>query len=109
MKKYFNLPLKKKVAGKKNKVIKIKLKEKNPIYDNICKLSCDHEKLYAQIFHGKPPRIKLLKKSTVENKILIRIIDDTFNSIKYPISIIGNEKNKERNNGIKIRAKGIKN
>ena len=61
------------------------------------------------MFHGKPPRIKLLKKSTVENKILIRIIEDIFNSIKYPISTIGNEKNKERNNGIKIRAKGIKN
>ena len=30
MKKYFNLPLKKVVAGKKNKVIKIKLKEKKP-------------------------------------------------------------------------------
>ena len=31
MKRYFNLPFKKKVAGKKNKVIKIKLKEKIPI------------------------------------------------------------------------------
>ena len=45
MKKYFNLSLKKIVAGKKNKVIKIKLKEKNPICDSICKLSCDQEKL----------------------------------------------------------------
>ena len=45
MKKYFNLSLKKIVAGKKNKVIKIKLKEKNPIWDSICKLSCDQEKL----------------------------------------------------------------
>ena len=61
------------------------------------------------MFQGKPPKIKLLKKSTVESKILIRIIEDIFNSIKYPISTIGNEKNNERNNGIKIRAKGIKN
>ena len=61
------------------------------------------------MFHGKPPRIKLLKKSTVANKILIRIIEDIFNSIKYPIITIGNEKNNERNNGIRKRAKGIKN
>ena len=45
MKKYFKLPLKKIVTGKKNKVIKIKLKEKNPICDSICKLSCDQQKL----------------------------------------------------------------
>ena len=100
---------KKIVAGKKNIVTKIKLNENIPICDSICKLSCDQEKLYAQIFHGKPPRIKLLKKSTAENKILIRTTEDIFNSIKYPISTIGNEKNNERNNGIRKRAKGIKN
>ena len=61
------------------------------------------------MFHGNPPRIKLLKKSIIENKILIKTIEDIFNSIKYPISIIGNEKNNERNKGIRIRAKGIKN
>ena len=44
-KRYFNLLLKKMVAGKKNKVTKIKLKEKIPIWDSICKLSCDQEKL----------------------------------------------------------------
>ena len=38
------------------------------------------------MFHGKPPRIKLLKKSTVENKILIRIIEDIFNSIHQNIN-----------------------
>ena len=41
--------------------------------------------------------------------MLIRTIEDIFNSIKYPISTIGNEKNNERNNGIRKRAKGIKN
>ena len=41
--------------------------------------------------------------------MLIKTIEDIFNSIKYPISTIGNEKNKERNNGIRKRAKGIKN
>ena len=45
MKIYFNLPLKKKVTGKKSIVIKIKFKAKNPTKFNIWRLSCDHDKL----------------------------------------------------------------
>ena len=42
-------------------------------------------------------------------KLLTPTKRSIFNSIKYPISTIGNEKNNERNNGIRKRAKGIKN
>ena len=52
-----------------------RLKEKIPIIDNICKLSCDQEKLYAQRFQGNPVRIKLLRKSKIDNSKLIKIIE----------------------------------
>ena len=35
-------------------------------------------------------------------------IDDKFFSQKLPIKTIGNEKNKDKNNGIKIKLKGIR-
>ena len=86
-----------------------RLKEKIPIIDNICKLSCDQEKLYAQRFQGNPVRIKLLRKSKMDNSKLIKIIEDIFKSIKYPTRTIGREKNKDKNNGINIKLNGIKN
>ena len=97
-----------KVAGKKNKVIRKILKEKIPIIDKICKLSSDQEKLYAQIFQGNPVNTKLLKKSKEDKSKLIKIIEDIFSSIKCPKKSKGNEKNKDKNNGINIRPKGIK-
>ena len=104
-----NFPLKNKVAGTKNSVISIRLKEKIPIIDNICKLSSDQEKLYAQRFQGNPVKTKLLIKSKTDNSKLIKIIEDIFKSIKYPKKIMGNEKNKDKNKGISIKANGIKN
>ena len=101
--------LKNKATGKKNKVISKRLKEKMPITDNICKLSCDQEKLYAQRFQGNPVKIKLLKKSKTDNSKLIKIIEDILKSIKYPTKIMGKEKNKDKNNGINIKPNGIKN
>ena len=86
-----------------------RLKEKIPIIDSICKLSCDQEKLYAQRFQGNPVRIKLLRKSKMDNSKLIKIIEDIFKSTKYPTKIIGNERNKDKNNGINIKLNGIKN
>ena len=41
--------------------------------------------------------------------MLIKIIEDTLNSMKRPIKIIGREKNNDRNKGISINANGIKN
>ena len=103
------MPLKNKTAGKKNTVISKRLKEKIPITDSICKLSCDQEKLYAQRFQGNPVRIKLLIKSKIDSSKLIKIIEDIFKSTKYPIRIIGKEKNKDKNNGMSIKLNGIKN
>ena len=74
--------MKYKAAGQRNKVIRIRLKEKIPIFDKICKLSIDQAKLYAQRFHGKPVRTKLLKKSNIANKKLIEIKEYIFRSIK---------------------------
>ena len=37
--------------------------------------------------------------------MLIKIIEDNFNSIKYPIKIIGKEKNRDRNKGINNKSK----
>ena len=108
MKIYFDLPLKKKITGKKSIVIKIKFNAKNPTKFNICRLSCDHDKLQPHKFHGKPVRIKLLKKSDIENKMLIKMMEDILNSMKLPIKIIGIEKNNDKNKGININANGIK-
>ena len=109
IKKYLGLPLKNMLAGKKNKLIIKRLREKIPIKDSICKLSNDHRKLYAQRFHGNPVSIKLLKKSKIENDKLIKRIEEIFKSIKYPTKIIGIEKNRDRKSGINIKANGIKN
>ena len=108
-KKYLILPLKKKTAGIKKNVMKKRFKEKSPIVDNICKLSIDHEKLYAQRFHGNPVRIVLLRKSATEKIPLIKKIEDIFLSEKFPINNIGSEKNKDRNKGINTNPNGIKN
>ena len=104
-----NFSLKNKVAGIKKNVTKRRLKEKIPIIDSICKLSSDQEKLYAQRFQGNPVKIKLLIKSKIEISKLNKIIEDIFNSTKYPKKIIGNEKNNDKNKGISNKANGIKN
>ena len=109
IKKYLGLPLKNMLAGKKNKLIIKRLREKIPITDSICKLSNDHKKLYAQRFQGNPVSIKLLKKSKIENDKLIKTIEEIFKSIKYPTKIIGIEKKRDRKSGINIKANGIKN
>ena len=109
IKKYLGLPLKNMLAGKKNKLIIKRLREKIPITDSICKLSNDQRKLYAQRFHGNPVSIKLLKKSKIENDKLIKTIEEIFKSIKYPTKIIGIEKNRDRKSGINTKANGIKN
>ena len=54
-------------------------------------------------------RIVLLKKSPIEKNKLIKKIEDIFLSIKFPTKIIGIEKKRDKNNGIKINANGIKN
>tara|TARA_B100001029_G_C14663282_1_gene235568 strand:+ start:176 stop:361 length:186 start_codon:yes stop_codon:yes gene_type:complete len=51
----------------------------------------------------------LLKKSDKAKTKLIKKIEDIFLSQKFPIKTIGKEKNKDKNKGIKIKLKGIKN
>ena len=53
--------------------------------------------------------IVLLKKYHIKKNKIIKKIEDIFLSIKFPAKIIGIEKNRDKNNGIKINAKGIKN
>ena len=52
---------------------------------------------------------KLLRKSKIDKSKLIKIIDEIFSSIMYPIRITGKEKKIDKNNGIDIKLTGIKN
>ena len=51
----------------------------------------------------------LRKKSASEKAMLIKKIEDIFFSQKFPINVIGNEKNRDKNRGINIKLIGIKN
>ena len=89
------------------KVIEIKLREYAPIRDSICKISGDHDQVYEIKFHGKPV-IKLpLAYSNVENTKEKNKRNEIFFSAKAPTSKIASPKNKDKNKGISIRAKGI--
>ena len=90
------------------KVIEIKLNAYVPINDNICIDSTDHDQVYDIKFHGKPVNIFPLKNSNIEKTKAKNKIKDMLFSEKGPIAKIANPKNKERNNGINMRAKGIK-
>ena len=90
------------------KVIEIKLREYEPIRDSICIISGDHDQVYEIKFHGKPV-IKLpLKNSNIENTKEKNKINEIFFSAKAPTNRIASPKNKDKNKGISIRAKGIK-
>ena len=90
------------------KVIEIKLNAYVPINDNICIDSTDHDQVYDIKFHGKPVNIFPLINSNIEKTKAKNKIKDMLFSEKGPIAKIANPKNKERNNGINMRAKGIK-
>ena len=79
-----------------------------PVIDKICNTSGDQEKLCTQRFHGKPVSIVLLKKSKTEKVKLIKKIDDILSFKNFPTKTIGKEKNKDKNNGISIKANGIR-
>ena len=90
------------------KVIEIKLNEYAPIRDNTCTTSVDHDQVYEIIFHGNPVNKFPLKNSNIENTEEKSKMKEMFFSAKAPTSKIANPKNKDRNSGINIRAKGIK-
>ena len=91
-----------------NKVIEIRLSEYTPIKDRICKISGDHDQVYAIKFHGNPVNKFPLKNSKIEKIKAKSIIKLIFLSAKIPINKIAKPKNKERNKGISIKANGIK-
>ena len=98
----------KKRKGIQNKVIEIKLNEYAPIKDNTCKTSGDHDQVYEIKFHGNPVNKFPLKNSKIEKTKEKNKIKDIFFSEKGPTTKIASPKNKERNKGINIIAKGIK-
>ena len=79
-----------------------------PTNDNICMDSIDHDQVYEIRFHGKPVNKFPLKNSDVENTKEKNKINDILFSEKGPIIKIANPKNKDKNKGINIMAKGIK-
>ena len=89
-------------------MIEIKLNEYVPIRDNICVDSVDHDHVYEIKFHGKPVNILPLKNSNKEKDKEKSKINEIFFSAKDPTSKIAKPKNKDKNNGINIRAKGIR-
>ena len=89
-------------------MIEIKLNEYVPIKDNICVDSVDHDHVYEIKFHGKPVNILPLKNSNIEKDKEKSKINEIFFSAKGPTSKIAKPKNKDKNNGINIRAKGIR-
>ena len=90
------------------RVIEIKLKEYTPIKDSICITSIDHDQVYEIKFHGKPVNKFPLKNSNIENTKEKNKINEIFFSAKTPARKIAKPKNKDKNRGINIRAKGIK-
>ena len=90
------------------KVIEIKLNAYVPINDNIWIDSTDHDQVYDIKFHGKPVNKFPLKNSNIEKTKEKNKIKKIFFSAKAPTSKIAIPKNKDRNSGINIRAKGIK-
>ena len=90
------------------KVIEIKLNEYAPIRDNICIISADHDQVYEIKFHGNPVNKFPLKNSNIEKTKEKNKIKDILFSEKGPTIKIASPKNKDKNKGINIIAKGIK-
>ena len=79
-----------------------------PIDDSICITSGDHDQVYEIKFHGKPVNKFPLKNSNIENTEEKSKMKEMLFSAKAPTSKIASPKNKDKNRGINIRAKGIK-
>ena len=90
------------------KVREIKLNAYVPINDNICIDSIDQDHVYEIKFHGKPVNKFPLRNSNIEKTKEKNKIKDIFFSEKGPTAKIVNPKNKDKNKGINITAKGIK-
>ena len=89
------------------KVIEVKLNAYTPINESICILSSDQDQVQEIKFHGKPVNKFPLKNSNIEKTTEKSKINEIFFSVKIPIVKIANPKNKDKNKGMHIRAKGI--
>ena len=98
----------KKRNGIQKKVIEIKLKAYVPINDNICVDSGDQDQVYEIKFHGKPVNKFPLKNSNIEKTKEKSKINEILFSAKAPTNKIAKPKNKDKNRGTNIRAKGIR-
>ena len=98
----------KKRKGIEKKVIEIKLNAYVPIKDRICMDSIDQDQVYEIKFQGNPVNKFPLKNSNTEKVKEKNKRKDILFSEKGPIIKTANPKNKDKNNGINIREKGIK-
>ena len=90
------------------KVIENKLNEYTPINDKICMLSKDQCQVYEIKFHGKPVNKLPLKNSIIEKIEEKKRINEMLFSAKIPEIKTARPKKNDKNNGINIRANGIK-
>ena len=70
--------------------------------------SIDQDQVYEIKFHGKPVNKLPLKNSHMEKTKEKNKIKDIFFSEKGPTTKIARPKNKDKNKGINMTAKGIK-
>ena len=98
----------KKRKGIQKKLREIKLKEYAPTDDSICIDSIDQDQVYEIKFHGKPVNKFPLKNSNIEKTTEKSKINEILFSVKIPIVKIASPKNKDKNKGMNMRAKGIK-
>ena len=90
------------------KVIEIKLNAYTPIIESICILSIDQDQVYEIKFHGKPVNKFPLKNSNIEKTKEKSKINEIFFSAKIPTAKIDSPKNKDKNKGTNMIAKGIR-
>ena len=79
-----------------------------PIKDSICATSTDHDQVYEIKFHGNPVSKFPRKNSNIEKTKEKNKIKEISFSTNAPTNKIARPKNKDKNRGINIRAKGIK-
>ena len=79
-----------------------------PITDKICKKILNSEKEKAIKFQGKPVNICALKYSEIAKTLEKRNIEEKFKFKCGPMNNIGIAINKLKNNGISIKANGIR-
>ena len=88
--------------------MEIRLNEYVPITDKICSNPVYGDHVQAIKFHGKPVNKCPLKNSKIEKVKEKNKINEIFFFTNGPVIKIAKPKNKDKNNGINIRDKGIK-